>query len=140
MNDCLFCRIAAGEIPSSTLYEDEDLRVILDINPTSVGHALILPKDHASSLLDYPASKLGHVFEVAQKVGQAMQQSLGCEGINVVANCGEVAGQTVDHFHVHVIPRYQDKTKDRFVLEHGSIDPVDFNQIVQTLQEGLKND
>lgn len=137
MNDCLFCRIAAGEIPSSTLYEDQDVRVILDINPASVGHALILPKDHASSLLDYPSDKLGHVFEVAQILGNAMKSRLHCDGVNVIANCGQAAGQTVDHFHVHVIPRYLDKTKDNLVLESGSIAPVDLQEIVALLQEAL---
>ena len=137
MNDCVFCRIASGEIPSSTLYEDQDVRVILDINPASVGHALILPKDHAASLLEYPSEKLGHVFEVAQKLGNAMKSRLHCDGINIIANCGQAAGQTVDHFHVHVIPRYADKTKDSLVLESGTISSVDPSEIVALLQEEL---
>jgi histidine triad (HIT) family protein len=104
--DCIFCKIANGEIPSSTIYEDADFRVILDLNPASEGHALVLPKDHFKDLTELPDDLTGKAFSLAGRIGKAMKKSLGCTGFNVVQNNGLSAGQTVFHFHVHVIPRY----------------------------------
>ena len=105
-DDCIFCKIAAGQIPSATLYEDEDFRVILDLGPASRGHALILPKEHSDDLFSLPAETAAKVLPVAARVGAAMKKGLGCDGLNLVQNNGEAAGQTVHHFHVHLIPRY----------------------------------
>ena len=107
MEDCLFCKIAAGEIPSTTVYEDEDLRVIADISPANLGHLLILPKAHAKDLTELPAEMACKVMITAQKVVKAMQEGLHPDGINVLQNNGEAAGQTVMHYHMHIIPRYQ---------------------------------
>jgi len=108
MNDCIFCKIAAGEIPSATIYEDEDFRVILDIEPASKGHALILPKDHYANLYELPEELASKALVVAKKVVTKMTEIVGCEGYNVLQNNGEVAGQTVFHFHMHLIPRYKE--------------------------------
>lgn len=136
--DCIFCKIANGEIPSTTLYEDEDVRVIFDINPASAGHALILPKKHYASLLEYPAEELGKIFAIAQKIGQAMEKGLPCDGVNILANCREAAGQTVDHFHVHIIPRYKDAAeKDAMVIESGSIEKPDFDALKEAITSAL---
>lgn len=136
--DCIFCKIANGEIGSSTIYEDDDLRVIFDINPASAGHALILPKQHARSLLEYPADKLGHVFETAQKVGQAMEKELGADGVNILANCREAAGQTVDHFHVHIIPRYENQPqKDGVTIHFDPVEKPDFDKLAAALRQSL---
>ena len=105
-DNCIFCKIAAGEIPSRTVYEDNDFRVILDLGPASKGHALILPKDHAANLMELDDEVAAKVLPVAKKVGRAMMKSLGCAGLNIIQNNGEEAGQTVMHFHVHMIPRY----------------------------------
>lgn len=137
MENCIFCRIAKGEIPSSTIYEDEEVRVILDINPASKGHALILPKKHFKSFLEYPSDKLSHVFEIAQKVALAQEKGLQCDGINILANCNEAAGQTVDHFHVHVIPRYFNKDFDGFIQHQESITPIDMDEVLHNIQEAL---
>ncbi len=104
--NCIFCKIAAGEIPSATIYEDEDFRVILDIEPASKGHALILPKEHYANLYELPEELASKVLVVAKKVVTAMTEVLGCDGYNVLQNNGEAAGQTVFHFHMHLIPRY----------------------------------
>lgn len=104
--DCIFCKIASGEIPSKTIYEDELFRVILDLNPATRGHALILPKDHASNLYDLPEETAAAVLVLAKKLAAAMVGKLGCDGLNLVQNNGEAAGQTVSHFHLHMIPRY----------------------------------
>lgn len=104
--NCIFCKIAAGDIPSATIYEDEDFRVILDIEPASKGHALILPKEHYANLYELPEELASKVLVVAKKVVTAMTEVLGCDGYNVLQNNGETAGQTVFHFHMHLIPRY----------------------------------
>ena len=105
--DCIFCKIAAGEIPSATLYEDEDFRVILDLGPASKGHALILPKDHFRNLYDIDEEVAAKAMVLAKKMVKKMTDVLGCDGYNIVQNNGEVAGQTVFHFHMHLIPRYK---------------------------------
>lgn len=106
--NCIFCKIANGEIPSKTLYEDENFRVILDLGPASRGHALILPKDHYANLYELPDNTAGEVMKLARKMAVQMTERLGCEGFNLVQNNGELAGQTVFHFHMHLIPRYAD--------------------------------
>ena len=103
--NCIFCKIANGEIPSSTVYEDEDFRVILDLGPASKGHALILPKEHFKDVTELDPKIAAKVLPLGAKLGTAMKKSLGCAGFNLVQNNGEAAGQTVFHFHVHVIPR-----------------------------------
>lgn len=108
--DCIFCKIANGEIPSKTLYEDENFRVIFDINPASLGHAIILPKEHSANIYDLPETDASKIFLVAKKVAGVLQDVLQCDGMNILQNNGEAAGQSVFHLHVHVIPRYQDDT------------------------------
>ena len=105
--DCIFCKIANGEIPSATLYEDEDFRVILDLNPAAKGHALILPKEHAANLFELPEEISAKALGVAKKVGAVLKEGLHADGLNVLQNNGEAAGQTVFHFHMHLIPRYK---------------------------------
>ena len=107
-DNCIFCKIAAGDIPSATIYEDNDFRVILDIEPASKGHALILPKEHYANLYELSDDLAAKALIVAKKVITKMTGILGCDGYNVVQNNGEAAGQTVFHFHIHLIPRYKD--------------------------------
>lgn len=106
--DCIFCKIANGEIPSKTIYEDENFRVILDLGPATKGHALILPKVHADNLYELPEEVATKVLMVAKQVALKMKDNLKCDGLNLVQNNGETAGQTVMHFHMHMIPRYVD--------------------------------
>ena len=105
--DCIFCKIAAGEIPSATLYEDGDFRVILDLGPASKGHALIIPKEHYRNLYDIDDEKAAKILPLAKKMINKMTEVLGCDGYNLVQNNEECAGQTVFHFHMHMIPRYK---------------------------------
>jgi len=105
--DCIFCKIANGEIPSKTLFEDADFRVILDLGPATKGHALILPKDHADNLCELPDTTAAKVLVLAKKMVTTMSDKLQCDGFNLVQNNGQVAGQTVQHFHLHLIPRYE---------------------------------
>lgn len=106
-DNCIFCKIANGEIPSTTLYEDELFRVILDLGPASRGHALILPKQHFTDVCALDEETAAKVLLLGAKIGAAMKKSLGCAGFNLVQNNGAAAGQTVFHFHMHVIPRYE---------------------------------
>ena len=106
--NCIFCKIAAGEIPSATLYEDDDFRVILDIEPASKGHALILPKEHYANLYELDDELASKALVLAKKMITKLTDILGCDGYNVLQNNGPVAGQTVFHFHMHLIPRYKE--------------------------------
>lgn len=106
-DDCIFCKIANGEIPSKTLYEDERFRVILDLGPATRGHALVIPKEHASDLYELPEETASQVLVLAKKMAARMADKLHCDGMNLIQNNGEAAGQTVPHFHLHMIPRYQ---------------------------------
>lgn len=105
--NCIFCKIANGEIPSATLYEDEEFRVILDLGPATKGHALILPKEHYANLYEIDEEVAAKAFKLAKKMVTKLTEVLGCDGYNVVQNNGEAAGQTVFHFHMHLIPRYK---------------------------------
>ena len=112
--NCIFCKIANGEIPTRTLYEDDDFRVILDMSPATRGHALILPKEHADNLYQLPEEMTGRAFVLAKKMATSMTEALGCSGFNIVQNNGEAAGQTVLHFHIHLVPRYTDDGQGLF--------------------------
>ena len=106
MADCIFCMLANGQIPTATIYEDEDFRVILDANPATRGHALILPKSHYANVYEMPEDLTGKAAILARKMATHMTEKLECDGFNILQNNGEVAGQTVFHYHVHLIPRY----------------------------------
>ena len=111
MADCIFCKLANGEIPTATLYEDDDFRVILDAGPATEGHCLILPKAHYPNLYEMPEELLGKAHILAKHIAEQLRASLGCDGLNIVQNNGSCAGQTVFHFHIHLIPRYEGETK-----------------------------
>ncbi len=106
MDNCIFCKIAAGEIPSATVYEDENFRAILDIAPAHKGHVIVLPKTHAADLLSCDEAVAAKALPVVQKVARAVKSTLQCDGINILQNNGTAAGQTVFHLHIHIIPRY----------------------------------
>ena len=106
-DNCIFCKIIAGEIPSHTLYEDEMFKVILDVGPATKGHALILPKNHYANLYELPEEDAAQAIKLAKKMMIKMTNKLNCDGFNIVQNNGEVAGQTVFHFHMHLITRYK---------------------------------
>ena len=106
--NCIFCKLANGEIPTATLYEDEDFRVILDASPAAKGHALIIPKEHYANLYELDDELAAKVLVLAKKMITKLTEILGCDGYNIVQNNGEAAGQTVFHFHLHMIPRYKD--------------------------------
>ncbi|MBS7303604.1 MAG: HIT family protein [Lachnospiraceae bacterium] len=105
-DSCIFCKLANGDIPTNTVYEDENFRVILDLSPATKGHALILPKNHYKNLYELPEETAADVMKLAKKMAVMMTEKLHADGFNLVQNNNEVAGQTVFHFHLHLIPRY----------------------------------
>ena len=109
MDDCIFCKLANGVFPTNSIYEDEDFNVILDASPATKGHALILPKEHYDNVYEMPDALLEKTIKLAKKIIQKETDVLGCDGYNIVQNNGEAAGQTVFHFHMHLIPRYKEK-------------------------------
>lgn len=118
--DCIFCKIANGDIPSNALYEDEQVKVVFDLGPASKGHVLILPKNHFDNIYELDDESAAHIFKVAVKIARAMKETLKPDGLNIVQNNGEAAGQTVFHFHMHIIPRYSGDTVN-IGWEPGSI-------------------
>lgn len=113
--NCIFCQIANGEIPCHKIFEDDDVLAFLDISQVTKGHALVICKEHYENFLSTPKDLVHKVMDIAQRVGQVQIQMLGAKGVNIVSNCYENAGQSVMHFHVHVIPRYG--KADSFILE-----------------------
>lgn len=107
-DDCIFCKLANGDIPTRSIYEDEDFKVIMDASPATKGHSLILPKSHADNLYELPDETAARVLVLAKKLATGMTEKLKCQGFNIVQNNGTVAGQSVFHFHMHLIPRYED--------------------------------
>lgn len=134
-DNCIFCKLSNGDIPTRTIYEDDRFRVILDADPATKGHALILPKDHYANIYELPDDVAAAVFVLAKKLATRMTEILHCDGFNLVQNNGEVAGQTVFHFHLHLIPRYKDdKNGDKLTWNHESFTDEELDEIRKMLQ------
>lgn len=134
--NCIFCKIANGEIPSTTVYEDNEFRVILDLGPAAKGHALILPKSHYKDICDADEAVAAKLLPLAARIGRAMKKGLGANGFNVVQNNGTCAGQTVFHLHVHVIPRYEGGPS-MVTWKPGKAEPEELSGIAESLQKAL---
>jgi histidine triad (HIT) family protein len=119
-NDCVFCAIAAGEIPSFKVYEDDLVLAYLDINPFSKGHTLVIPKEHSAGLVDTPDGTLAALIARVKKIAAHLKSALPCDGFNILQNNGESAGQTVMHIHFHIVPRYG-KENISFVSNEGDM-------------------
>jgi len=123
--DCVFCKIVAGDIPCFTLYEDEHTLAFMDINPASRGHALVIPKAHSPNLFEAPGGDLASMMATARKVGRAIQSTLNPDGLNLVQANGPGAAQSVFHLHVHVLPRYMgDNLKLNWGISPGEMDEI----------------
>ena len=137
MNDCIFCKIAKGEIPSATVYEDDDFRVIMDISPASEGHMIILPKEHAANVYELSDATASKIYVLAKKLATALKDALDCDGINILQNNGEAAGQTVSHLHMHIIPRYySDDISIRW--NQGKSDTDSLAELAKSIGQRLK--
>ncbi len=131
--DCLFCKIVKGEIPSSKVYEDDELIAFLDIKPVNPGHVLIVPKAHYASLLETPEVLAGSMLALVPSLGKAVMQATKSEGFNVGVNTGRVAGQIVDHVHLHIMPRH---ANDGYELWHGK--PYESNEAMHSLANAIR--
>ena len=133
-DNCIFCKIANGEIPTRSIYEDDDFNVILDAAPATKGHALILPKEHYKNIYELDEKIASKVFVLAKKLAGRMTTALGCDGFNIVQNNGEIAGQTVFHFHMHLIPRYADDiNREKLCWDHVKFSDDEMEEIKNTL-------
>lgn len=133
MDNCIFCKIISGEIPSAVIFEDEEFKAISDRFPGNIGHVLVLPKKHYSNIFDIDEDVAGRLFRLATKIAKNMKEVLGFEAMNVVQNNGSLAGQTVHHFHLHLIPRYEN---DKVQIKWEQLDLTD-EQIAE-IQNKLK--
>ena len=129
-DNCIFCKLANGQIPTNSIYEDDDFNVILDASPATKGHALILPKEHYANIFEIDEEILGKAAKLAKKIMIKEKDNLKCDGYNLLQNNGEVAGQTVFHFHMHLIPRYEsDENKDIIQWSHIELSDDEMQEI-----------
>jgi histidine triad (HIT) family protein len=128
--NCLFCKIISGEISTYKVYEDEDVLAFLDIEPLTKGHTVIVPKAHVENLLDLDDEKVKKLFLVVKKIAQNLKDKLSLEGMNIGINMGEVAGQAMNHLHIHILPRYEGDGG-------GSVHSIVNNSPTETLDEVL---
>lgn len=131
MDNCIFCKIIKGHMPSYKVYEDDYFKVILDKFPSTLGHILILPKQHAENIYELSDEYASRLLVVAKKISISLKESLNIEGLNLLQNNGELAGQTVFHFHLHLIPRYK---YDGIRVGWECITPND-NELEETIQK-----
>lgn len=133
--NCIFCKIIAGEIPSRTIYEDDLFKVIMDVDPATKGHCLILPKNHYATLFELEEEETKALLPVAKKVALKLKNELGCEGLNLVQNNGEIANQTVPHFHLHLIPRYTgDGNEGKITWNHAGLTGEQLDEIFERIK------
>jgi len=131
-DNCIFCKLANGDIPTNSIYEDDDFKVILDASPATKGHSLIIPKSHYKDIYEIDEELAGKAFKLAKKLTISMTDKLGCEGFNILQNNKEVAGQTVFHFHMHLIPRYKEG-KSILTWGHEEFTPEEMEDICKSL-------
>lgn len=136
MENCVFCKILAGNIPSTTVYEDDDFKAIMDISPATKGHIIIIPKKHVANIYEMDDDMASKVLIVAKKIAGAIKDELQCAGLNIIQNNGEVAGQTVFHYHMHIIPRSQGDTV-KVTWEPGSYQDGEASRIASALKKRI---
>lgn len=135
--DCIFCKIGRGEIPCAKVYEDAEILAFLDVNPVSKGHTLVITKEHFKNFLLVPKDLLGKAMSVAQKIAQAQVEQLGAKGCNIITNVNEIAGQSVMHVHIHVIPRYDEGDGLKLNFEPKEIEQFNLPVLASQIKKGL---
>jgi histidine triad (HIT) family protein len=138
-NECIFCKIINGEIPSKKVYEDNDTLAFLDINPANPGHVLVVPKKHFENIFDIDEATLGKMMHVVKNIAKNLKEKLNPDGINIMQNNGKHAGQLVNHIHLHIIPRFNN---DRVVISYPryQISEADMDNILKKLKESTKKE
>lgn len=136
-SDCVFCKIVEGIIPASIVYEDDDVLAFLDISQATKGHTLVIPKKHYDNFLSVPKELMHKVMDIAQRIGQAHIMVLGAKGVNVLTNVNKEAGQSVYHFHVHVIPRYIRDEGFRIELKDNNAEGLNLPQLADSIKKAI---
>ncbi len=134
--DCIFCKIANGEIPSTTIFENNEFRVFFDIAPATKGHCLIVPKHHYKDIFEMDSETGGKLFALATAVARSLKKELNCDGMNIMQNNGSIAGQTMFHFHLHLIPRYEGDQVD-FHYEPGQADTEELQTLAKAVRANI---
>ena len=134
-SDCIFCKLANGVFPTNFIYEDEDFKVILDANPATKGHSLILPKKHFKNLLDADEEILKKALPLAKKLSNKLIEVLKCDGVNVLQNNNEAAGQAVFHLHIHLIPRYKEEKEHILSWKPNKFSDEEMKNIAESLKK-----
>lgn len=137
--DCIFCKISAGEIPSAKVYEDEDVYAFLDISQVTKGHTLVIPKKHVKNIYETNEEIASQLFARVPKISQAIDKSFTPKGINVLSNTGEAAGQSVFHLHLHLIPRYDesDGFKPGWITHNDDYSKEELADIAQLISQNI---
>lgn len=135
-HNCIFCNIIAGEISSATVYEDEEFKAIMDISPAAKGHVILISKNHYANLFELDENTASKALFAARKVAKAIKEELNCDGINLLQNNGEAAGQTVFHFHMHLIPRYE-KDQVKIAWAHGKYEEGEADELAAAIAAKL---
>ena len=130
-DDCIFCKIVNKTLPSTCVFENERIMVFKDIHPAAPIHVLVIPKKHFENILEVDAQTLAHVMQVTQKLAKQIVEKLNAKGLNILTNTNEVAGQTVHHFHVHILPRYDEKELVIEFNDHSQ--DVDLDEVYQKI-------
>ena len=128
---CIFCDIIDHKIPSSVVYEDDDVLAILDISQVTRGHTIVMPKKHTDNVIEADEETVSKVFTAAAKIAKRIREKTGAAGINLLNNCGEAAGQSVNHLHVHIIPRYD--ANDSITIRFGENPDTDLSDVLKTI-------
>lgn len=136
MDNCIFCKIVNGEIGSNTVYEDECFKAIMDIAPSAMGHVIIVAKNHAEDIFEMSEEDLSRALIVARKVARAIKDATGCDGVNILQNNGVAAGQTVFHYHIHVVPRF-DNDEIRIKWNHLSPQMEEISVMAEKIREHI---
>ena len=141
MSDCIFCKIINGSIPSAKIYEDEHVYAFMDIMPLTKGHALVIPKNHKENVYDLSEEEASNLFKVVPKIDSALKEAYGPVGMNLLNNNGAAAGQSVFHFHLHFIPRYDqtDGFRATWNTKEKTMTPEVIQNLAVELFEKLKN-
>ena len=134
----MLVKIIEGSIPSTTIYEDDVVKCILDLSQAGVGHTLVIPKKHYANVLEIDSDTFGYAMKIAKKIAEALRKTFNCDGINILNNCGEAAGQTVFHLHIHVIPRFINDTVDiKWKVNSDKFDPKTFEDLKNRIIKNL---
>lgn len=138
MSDCIFCKIARKDIPSNVVYDDDDFLGILDVNPVSKGHTLVIPKSHYENIFDIPEEELSRMSKVISTLAKRLRDSLNADGVNIVNASGKEAQQSVFHLHFHIIPRFKDDGLDLWFHGRSKFSDEEMKKFAEMIRENVR--